>query len=92
MGSGVIGGDLREWSDGVAEMKNYSICKGEWEDRVTSVSIVNAMKGPYCNDSIEHPRIAVKTQMVGGEWGRLEGEGVFECLCGKDNDLAEREN
>ena len=56
------------------------------------MSVVNAMKGPYCNDSIEHPRIVVKTQMVGGEWGRLEGEGVFECLCGKDNELAEREN
>lgn len=28
-------------------------------------------------------------QVVGGEWGRLEGEGVFDCLCGKDNHLAE---
>lgn len=42
--------------------------------KVTSVSIVNAMKGLYCNDSIEYPRVAVKTQMVGGEWGKREGE------------------
>ena len=60
--------------------------------KVTSVSIVNAMKGLYSNDSIEYPRIALKTQMVGGEWGKHEGEGVFDCLCGKENDLAEREN
>ena len=51
---------------------------GRW--KVTSVSIVNAMKGLYCNDSMEYPRIALKNQVAGGEWGRLEGEGVFVCM------------
>ena len=31
-------------------------------------------------------------QVLAAESEGLKGEGVFECLCGKDNDLAEREN